>query len=181
MRSSLRFALLAAAALACTTLRVSSDYDPSVDFAKYRTYAWLPEEPTPTGRPRLDSPLLHDRIRKAVDRSLEQKGYVRTESPDFLVRFDLTAERRLDVDTYDAGFYRGYGYWMSLPVTEVREYEEGSLIVDIIDRPEKKVVWRGIGQRRLRDDSGAQDPEQLQERVDKTVDAVLANFPPQRK
>ena len=173
--------LVALVALACSTLRVSSDYDPATDFAKFRTYAWLPEEPTPTGRPRLDSPLLHDRIRKAIDRSLEAKGYQRTEHPDFLVRFDLSAERKLDIDTYNAGFYRGYGYYMSLPQTDIREYDEGSLIVDVIDLPQKKVVWRGIGQKRLRGEGTPADPAEMQKRIDATVDAVLANFPPKPK
>lgn len=179
MRPYLLFALLAGvAALACSTLRVSTDYDPQADFARYHTYAWLPEEPGPTGSPRLDSPLLHERIRKAVDRALEAKGFQRTENPDFLVRFDLTSQRKLDVDTYNAGFYRGYGYWMSLPQTEIREYEEGSLVIDVIDREEKKVVWRGIGQRRLRSSGTDEDPEELQKRADAVAAAVLADFPP---
>jgi hypothetical protein len=168
-------------ALACTTLRVSTDYDPSENFGEYRTYAWLPEEPTPTGSPRLDSPLLHERIRKAVDRALEAKGFQRTETPDFLVKFDLTTQRRLDVSTYNNGFYRGYGYWVSIPQTEVREYEEGSLVIDVIDREEKKVVWRGIGQRRLRGDGSNDDPEELQKRADDVAAAVLKDFPPQPK
>ena len=182
MRPYLLIALLAGvAALACSTLRVSTDYDPAVDFAKFRTYAWLPEEPTPTGSPRLDSPLLHERIRKAVDRALEAKGFQRTEAPDFLVRFDLTSQRKLDVSTYNSGFYRGYGYWVSIPQTEIREYEEGSLVIDVIDREEKKVVWRGIGQRRLRGEGAPEDPEELQKRADEVAASVLKSFPPTPK
>jgi hypothetical protein len=179
MRPFLFVVLLAGvAALACSTLRVSTDYDPKADFGRYRTYAWLAEEPTPTGSPRLDSPLLHDRIRTAIDRALEAKGYARTENPDFLVRFDLSSERKLDIDTYNAGFYRGYGYWMSLPQTEVREYEEGSLIIDVMDQKEKKVVWRGIGQRRLRGEGAPSDPAELQKRADEVAASVLKDFPP---
>lgn len=182
MRPYFLIVLLAGvAALACSTLRVSTDYDPAVDFAKFHTYAWLPEEPTPTGSPRLDSPLLHERIRKAVDRALEAKGFQRTETPDFLVRFDLTSQRKLDVSTYNSSFYRGYGYWVSIPQTEVREYEEGSLVIDVIDREEKKVVWRGIGQRRLRGEGTPQDPEELQKRADEVAASVLKSFPPQPK
>jgi hypothetical protein len=179
MRTTLLCALLAGvAALACSTLRVSTDYDPKIDFGRFRTYAWLPDEPTPTGSPRLDSPLLHERIRTAIDRALEAKGFARTENPDFLVRFDLSSQRKLDVSTYNSGFYRGYGYWMSIPQTEVREYEEGSLIIDVIDQSEKKVVWRGIGQRRLRGEGAPTDPAELQKRADEVAAAVLKDFPP---
>lgn len=170
------------AAVACSTIRVSDDYDPSANFAAYKTYAWLPEPPSPTGRPRLDSPLVQERIRKSIDQSLAAKGFRQaTESPDFLVRYDLIAERRVDVTTYDRTYYSGYGYRMALPVTDVRQYDEGSLIIDVIDTREKKVVWRGIGQRRLRSETATLDPVKDQERIDEAVNAVLASFPPKPK
>ena len=178
----LRFTLLASlGALACSTVTVSTDYDPAAKFSAYKSYAWLPENPTPTGHPRLDSPLVQERIKKAIDLALENKGYTRTETPDFLVRYDLSAERRVDVTTYDSGFYRGYGYRMSLPVTEVRDYEVGSLILDVLDYREKKVVWRGVGQGRLRSEGASVDPADQQERIDKAVAAVLKKFPPEPK
>ena len=61
---------------------------------------------------------------------------------------------------------------------EVREYEEGSLIIDVMDQNEKKVVWRGIGQRRLRGEGAPTDPEELQKRADEVAAAVLKDFPP---
>ena len=185
MRSATRAlvpALAFCAALACSTLRVSDDYDPAVDFAKYHTYAWLPDQPTPTGRPRLDSPLVQDRIHKAIDAALAAKGYrLSAESPDFLVRYDLTAERRVDVSTYDTPYYSRYGYRMALPETVVREYDEGSLIIDVADAQQKRVIWRGIGQARLRGESAPTDPAQVKERVDEVVNGVLEKFPPKAK
>jgi hypothetical protein len=175
-------ALALCAALACSTLRVSDDYDPDVDFASYHTYAWLPDQPGITGRPRLDSPLVRERIRKAIDAGLAAKGYRESaQSPDFLVRYDLTAERRVDVSTYDTPYYTRYGYRMTLPETVVREYDEGSLIIDVADAHQKRVVWRGIGQARLRGENAPTDPAQVQERVNEVVNAVLAKFPPTRK
>ena len=182
MRRLLRFTLLASlGALACSTISVSTDYDPAAKFGGYKSYAWLPENPTPTGHPRLDSPLVQERIKKAIDLALENKGYARTETPDFLIRYDLSAERRVDVTTYDSGFYRGYGYRMSLPVTEVRDYDVGSLIIDVLDYREKKVVWRGVGEGRLRSEGASVDPAEQQQRIDKAVAAVLEKFPPQPK
>lgn len=179
------FALLAAlalcTALACSTLRVSSDYDPSADFSGYRSYAWLPDGPAVTGHARLDSPLVHERVHQSIDRVLASKGFRESaESPDFLVRYDLTAARRIDVTTYDSTFYRGYGYRMSLPETIVREYDEGTLVFDVMDTREKKVVWRGVAQGRLRPETAQLDPAQVQERVDEVVDEVLASFPPRK-
>lgn len=185
MRSATRALFVATAlcaGLACSTLKVSDDYDPAVDFAKYRSYAWLPDQPGPTGRPRLDSPLVQERIRKAIDAALAGKGYSESaQSPDFLVRYDLTAERRVDVSSYDTPYYTRYGYRMVLPETVVREYDVGSLIVDVADAREKKVVWRGIAEARLRGESAPTDPAQVQERVTEVVNAVLEKFPPKGK
>lgn len=184
MRSTLRafVPLILLAALACATVHVTHDYDPAIDFSKYRSYTWLLDPPGPTGRPRLDSPLVQERIRKAIDEGLARKGYTQAaQSPDFLVRYDLTAQSKIDVMTYDTGFYGRYGYRVGFPETTVRQYDEGSLIIDVVDDHAKKVVWRGIAQGRLRGANTPPDPAEMQERIDEVVNEVLAKFPPQKK
>lgn len=170
------------AAIACSTVRTSSDYDPAAHFASYHTYAWLPEPPRPTGHPRADSPILHDRIHNSIDRTLAAKGFTLDPSnPDFMVAYNVSAEQKLDVRTYDQDFYGPYGYPVSIPQTDVTQYEEGTLIIDVVDAKAKKVVWRGVGSRRLQPQSGQQDPTQLEQRVFETVSQTLATFPPQPK
>ena len=142
----------------------------------------MTDGPGASGHPRLDSPMVHERVHKGIDRTLAAKGFVLTDDqPDFVVNYDLVAERRLDVRTTDDVYYGRYGYRVAVPETTVSEYEEGSLIIDVADARTKKVVWRGIGSGRLRNASGTQDPAELQERVFKVVDEVLADFPPKRK
>jgi hypothetical protein len=172
--------LLSAMLLACSAVKTSSDYDPSANFTSYQTYGWLPDPP-PTGHPRADNPLLHERVRNSIDRALAAKGFRRSEDPDILVTYHLSAQQKLDVRTYYDTYYGPYGYGVSIPDTEVRPYEEGTLIVDVVDARAKKVVWRGYGSRRLKEPSGQQDPAELQKRVDETVDETLAKFPPQPK
>jgi hypothetical protein len=169
------------AALACSTLRTSSDYDPTADFTSLHTYGWLPDNREPTGHPRIDNPMLHERIRSGIDRALKAKGFAPSEDPDFVVTYHLSAEQKTDVTTYNNAYYGGYGYVIGFPETTVRQYEEGTLIIDIIDRRAKKVVWRGSGTRRLREQYGQQDPAELEQRVFEAVTETLADFPPQRK
>lgn len=177
---ALPFILLAA--LACSTLSVSVDYDPDQNFSGYHTYAWLPDTPEATGHPRLDSPMVQERVRKGIDRALAAKGFTLTaEKPDFYVTYQLAVDRKLDVRTIDQGFYGRYGYRVSMPETTVSQYDEGSLIIDVADARAKKVVWRGVGSKRLRSTSGTQDPAELQQRVFQVVDEVLAGFPPKKK
>jgi hypothetical protein len=184
MHAIARAALCAAAlfvALACSTVRTSSDYDPTANFASLHTYGWLPENREPTGHPRLDNPMLHERIHNGIDRALRAKGFAPSEDPDFAVTYHLSTEQKTDVTTYNNAYYGGYGYVIGFPQTTVRQYEEGTLIIDIIDRHAKKVVWRGSGTRRLREQSGQQDPAELEKRVFDAVDETLADFPPTPK
>ena len=169
------------AALGCSTVRTSSDYDPSANFASYHTYGWLPEGPEPTGHPRIDNPMLHERVRKSIDRALQAKGYALSADPDFLVTYHLSAQQKTDVTTYNEGYYGRYGYVVGFPTTTVRQYDEGTLIIDVIDARARKVVWRGSATRRLREQSGQQDPAELEKRVFETVSETLAGFPPTPK
>jgi hypothetical protein len=189
LASAIRSFFVCAALLAlfgCSTTKTSSDYDPSANFTSYKTYGWLPESPAPTGHPRADNPLLHERIRSSIDRVFKAKGLAFSEDPDILVNYHVFAEQKLDVDTwnsgvYGGGYYGGWGYGWGIPQTTVRQYEEGTLIIDVIDTRAKKVVWRGTGTRRLKQPTGQQDPAELDQRVFESVSETLASFPPQPK
>jgi hypothetical protein len=52
------WAIALALLTACSTVRVSVDYDPEEDFTTYSSYAWLPQTPEATGHPRADSPMV---------------------------------------------------------------------------------------------------------------------------
>ena len=37
--------------LACSTVKSNSDYNPSIDFSRLKTFAWLPDQPQGQTRP----------------------------------------------------------------------------------------------------------------------------------
>jgi hypothetical protein len=178
--------LLAALGIACSSVRTSHDFDPGTDFSAWRSYAWYASESPRTGDPRLDNPLLHDRIVAAVDRTLAARGYalVQDRTPDFYVNHHLSTEQRLDVRTMNTGYAGGpYGGrwggagWGGVGWTETRveQYEEGTLVIDFVDASARRLVWRGSGTRRL---SRNPQPDRVTERVNEAVDEILAQFPP---
>ena len=179
------FVLFAIAALsACSTVQVRQDFDQSEDFTRLRTYSWYPKPQEPTGNIRLDNPLLHDRIVAAVDRTLATKGYTKLEDgkPDFYVNYHLAMQSKLDVRTIDYGAPYGYGVWgvggwggVGWSETYAVPYDEGTLAIDVIDIAKRKLVWRGFGVGRLKENP---KPEQVTERVNAAVEEVLAQFPP---
>ncbi|RMF57941.1 MAG: DUF4136 domain-containing protein, partial [Calditrichaeota bacterium] len=124
----------------CSPISVRTDYDREVDFAHYRTFKWMPRAKQKKARGVPVSPLVDKRIRRAVERELASKGYVISQSgrADALLAYHVVVHQHMDVTAWGYG-YRGWRY----PRYRARRYREGTLIVDIVDPVEKKLVWRG--------------------------------------
>jgi hypothetical protein len=170
----------ALAASACTYApRVNVDYDATANFHAYRTYSWV-DSPVPQGM----NPLMFARVRASIDRSLTARGYTQSNTPDFSVAFTIGARDRLKV--YDYGpYYPGWGWggwgwggwgwggWGGYSNVNVDQYTERSVIIDMYDGPTKRPIWHGE----------AMDREYYDNvdyaKLDRAVDAALANFPPQ--
>ncbi len=176
------FALLVVCG-ACSTLSVTTDYNPNYNFSTLRTYAWLVSKEAPSNDARINNALMVDRVRAAVERTLTAKGYVLTDadSADFMVSWLGAIDKKIQVETMD-NFYSPYGYgplgmdpfWGDRIQTVVREYEEGTLIVDILDPKQHKLIWRGVGKERLDTKSS---PEAVTKGINKAVTAILKDFP----
>lgn len=191
-KTCLLLILLLAFVTGCTSLPVQTDYDPDVEFSMFRTYAWLERPPATDGDPRVDdNPLLHQRIHTAIDTGLQSAGYSMAEpaAADFLVSYYVTIENMTSV-TYINNYW-GYGpgrgsrrhynrarpgFYPVYSRPVVSEYEQGTLILDIIQPQGRRLVWRGSASQQL--DYSA-DPEARQEKLNTTVSAILENFPPQ--
>ena len=83
----------------------------------------------------------------------------------------------LDVDTVNTGYgYGRYGRYGGISTsTTVSEYQEGTLLIDMIDPSSKQLVWRGSGQARIRQSSS---PEEREKRIGEAVQQILEDFPP---
>ena len=171
----------------------SSDYDPATDFSGFATYDWLPELQSPTGDPRADDRLLHVRIRRAVERELEVKGYKKplVDKPDFLIGYHVALDEKTTVVLLDK--YYGYAFhdwgWSRegsyhRPYNRVGPaepyeyaYEQGTLILDIArPGPPRELIWRGSAKAELSSSDNGQKSSQT--RIDKAVNGILAQFPP---
>jgi hypothetical protein len=172
----------------CSGIQVSQDYDLSTNFNAYRTFAWAPEPTQKSGDVVIDSPFMDRRIRTAIETTLESKGYPKAAGgrPDFLVTYQLVVKTQVEIDTVGPAFGWGvypYGYWgYPYPywggidyTTFINQYEVGTLLVDFTDAKTHQLFWRGIGSRRIYQQS---TPEKSTERVNRTVGEILAQYPP---
>jgi hypothetical protein len=154
----------------CSTLSVSSDYDPKQDFSKMKTWAWAPVPPQADGSadPLGVSSLALERIHRAVEREMNLKGYPMVDAPgaDFWVKHYAVQEQRIRVDPgYDWGH------------DDVSSYAAGTIIIDVVNPKDKRMVWRGTASDVIDPDLS---PDEREKRIQEAVHEILAKFPPKK-
>ena len=154
---------------------VSADFDPRTDFSRYRTYGWEAADALPTGDARLDAnPFFDARVRAAVERELAMRGFMRVTSgtPDLAVHYHAAVDQRIDVFAVDreAGYTTEYGEG-----TQVREYEQGTIVLDLAEGRSKRVVWRGWAQADI--EGLIDDPRRMEAWIDEAARRMMERFP----
>ena len=172
------FPLIAASLLTgCQAYHVQTDFDPVAPFPAYRTYSWLPSE-----APRGMNPIMFRRVKDSIDRSLAARGFTQASPGDFAITFTIGEKDRIRADDYGYGWggYGGYGwgccwggYGWGYPHVDIYTVTERSIIIDVFDAKTQAPAWHGVVKRESY--SGRVDYA----RLDRAVDAVLVNFPPQ--
>ncbi|MCC2547410.1 DUF4136 domain-containing protein [Hymenobacter sp. BT175] len=157
---------------------VTSDFDHSVNFRNYKTWAWYPQQPTDTegGPAKGYDSFLDKRLRTAVESEMVKKGLTRVEkNPDVYVAYNAKVEDKQRIDPYyNSPFAYRYAYYgMGRTMSPVTDYKAGSVIIDIIDAKRKELAWRGYGQAQV-DQQTISEPE-----VFHIVGGILSTYPPQ--
>ena len=161
---------------ACATaMTVSSHADRGIDFTRYHTYDWGPADALPTGDPRLDKdPFFQDHVQGEVEKTLAARGFAgpTTGTPDLLIHYHANISQRIDVSRVDSN----YGYCYDNCGPEVRNYEAGTLVLDIVDARTNRVIWRGWAQDSVEDVLNNQD--RMAKKIHEAVTRMLASLPP---
>lgn len=81
--------------------KVTTDYDRKADFSRYKTFMWLRE-------PRVEDPLMVERVRDAVNAQLTAKGWrLVTDNADIAVSANGATRQEQTLETW----YSGYSGW----------------------------------------------------------------------
>ena len=160
---------------------VSTDVAPGVDLSAFRSFGFekrLAEDADGFAS------LTSQRLKAAVTREMEKRGYVLVEDdPDLLVNVSTGLHNRSRIVPGPApfapwGVRRGiYGPgpwgWPGGAWDRVETFSEGTVNIDLIDRSQRQMVWQGIAISETADRFGRVAPEQL----DASVAAVFERFP----
>jgi hypothetical protein len=154
------------------TARVDVDFDETVNFSKYKTYAWR------AGTPSKD-PLMEKRIQNAVETQLNTKGLVKRENgADLYVITHASSKTEKQVNVNNLGYadprWGGWDRWGPTTVN-VYEIETGTLIVDLLDASKNELVWRGVATKTL-----SENPQKIAKLINKVVKKMFKKFPPKQ-
>ena len=174
--------LLVIAIFACSSVKVSQDYDLDKPLPVMKTYQWQTAAQVKTGDVRVDNPLLNERIRKSVERALAQKGFGQAVAgtPDFKVAYRLSINQKIKSDDISGGVGFGvgtYGRHGGVAIgtgNTVTTYDEGLLVIDFTTA-QGDLLWRGNGTRYLPEHP---DPEKTEKIYNELVEKILEQFPP---
>jgi hypothetical protein len=164
---------------ACTTIPVGVESDPSAVFAGYHTFACMPGASYGTS----GASVVQD-AREAIEGELARKGFNRAEDAkmaDFVVDFSLGAQDRVQIHTslppYEGRWWSLEDWWAhpgSSYVLDVRQYREGTLVIDIFDAHSHARVWHGWAKKEL----SRSDVEHSRDLIQTAVHSILKRFPP---
>ena len=162
----------------CDSIRVTSDFNESIDFSSLKTYAF--------SKKGIDKVKMNDidkkRILKAIDVELYNKGYRKSSiDPDFVINFFTKTNEKIDY--YPSNNYYGYavpyggmGMYAGSWYLNSFKYNEGVLFIDIVDNKKNELVWQGIGRGYLYTDK----PEKKSEKIKAIVGKILLQYPPKK-
>lgn len=163
-------AAVAALLVACAPITVTSFTERGVNVATYRTFGWDRIDTSVPGDARLDNnTMFHEYVRQAIDRQLISRGYEpATVQPDVLVHYHASTRQRI----YTSGEQRTAERCQDCAV-EV--YDEGTLLVDLLDARTGKLVWRGVAESGLA--GVVNDQARMEETVERVVERIFARLP----
>jgi hypothetical protein len=155
------------AAVAAFAQNITVEFDPGVDFSRYKTFA-IRDGQLNSKNPALNSELVKKRIEADIVRDLSAKGLVVAQGrTDLNVRYHFGSARGTEVERYPAG-------WWGTRVVRV-PYTEGTLVIDLRDGTTRALLWRGIARE---DKSNA---SKIQGKLDDMVKKAINKYPPKQK
>ena len=180
---------------------ISSDYDRSVNFNTYKTYAWLNNHQAHAPTP-YDNEIIENNIKNYVDHELFDRNYTpKVDTPDLLFELVLSNQKKVTTTTtpvystpsysaYPPNSYRYYNQnnyrWNSngynnynyiRPSYQIgskvtnTEFNQSTITINVFDRVSNRLIWTGSGK------GDIYDNQYIQNSIHPAVDAILKQYP----
>ncbi len=188
-----KLTLVAAMALvivlsSCSSISYTYDYDKSIDFNKFKTYSYYGWA---DNSDHILTPFDKERIEKSFEEQFNDRGltYQKEGGELTVTLYIITKQEQQTTATTTGmgGMYNGfggypgfYGYgpgwgWgggMTTTSFNTYDYTVGTLVCDVFDTQNKKLIWEGVGKGTVNS-----NPQQRTKAIPIIVGKIMANYP----
>ncbi|AFL80212.1 hypothetical protein Aeqsu_0704 [Aequorivita sublithincola DSM 14238] len=160
--------------LASCGATVAVDYDKQVDFSKYNSYNYFPT--IDSGLNQLDD----GRIMQITDSLLQQRGFVKSETPQFYINFYAresisNSRNTIGIGLGGGGGNVGVGVSGGIPIGGKVINQQFSM--DFIDVEKDNLVWQAVADGEMKEKS---TPKQKEGYYLSMIQKVLSKYPPKK-
>src|SRR5271168_627830 len=163
-----------------TSAKLTTDFDPALDFSKYKTFAYLGGTEMLL-RMQLNPDQLNNRIHRSIARALTAKGLLEVQPenhPDLVVRYWIETQSEAGVG-YGAswGTYGTYwtGHWSVQYISmHTHTANEGTIGIELIDANTKGLAWRMYATQKIYHT----DPDKIWKSVDSSIKKAFKAYRP---
>ena len=182
--------LALAVAVVQAGMKVKVEFDKEYDFSKVRTYGWHPDGAGEVkllmregGDPEQIRVRWEPTIKDAVEKEMAKRGLVPATSgvPDLYLNYYFLSGPNSEAQTRGQ-FIGAIPPWgvpdFAMTTSSLKIFEQGTLILDLIDGPKRQIVWRGIGEAKV---DRQRTPVEREKRIREAMAELLKKFPPKSK
>ncbi len=158
--------------VSCNAVRVNYDYDKATDFSNYTTYNYFQD--MESGLSQLDEKRLLD----ILDSTLQAKGYLLSEEPEFLINiksfvFQSNSGNNVGVGVGGGGRNVGGGLSVGIPVGNSGVKRQ--ILFDFVDVSKNALFWQADTESSFRENAS---PLNREEQLKMLVVKVFSKYPP---
>jgi hypothetical protein len=176
MNNAKRFLVIAATLgfatglVACSTVTVNTDYDPTANFSQYKTFTIMPLAQFQTNT------LAADRIKAAITQALQARELSQASgTADLQITVFAKLSQETQVSSTGMGYGWGRGWRGGGGTATIQNVDVGTLVVDLVDASTNKLVWRGTASDTIGQNKSG---EEKQEALNSAMNKMFAKYPP---
>ncbi|WP_031426286.1 DUF4136 domain-containing protein [Flavimarina sp. Hel_I_48] len=165
--------LLLGTLASCGGIKVAYDYDEQANFEMFKTYNYIQE--MQAGMNQLDL----NRLMKATDSILQNRGYTLSENPDLLIdvssdQYEQASRNTLGIGVGSGGGNVGVGVGGGIPLGG-RELHR-TITINLVNAEKDALIWQAVSDSNVKLKA---NPQQRQAYFMKLMEKVFKKFPPQ--
>jgi len=167
---------------ACSSLSVSTDYDKSVDFTKFKTYSFYGWE---KNSDQILNQIDKNRIETAFKNEFTKRGMTLVEeNADLVVSLYIVTQEKQQTTATTTGMGGGYGGYygygpgygwgagMATTTYNTYDYTVGTLVVDVFDDQGKKLIFESSGKGTVDENTDNRD-----KKIPYAVAQIMKSYP----